>query len=484
MNQQTIAVTAGTLVLLALGAVLLYSSPGDPPPPNERPVAGAKAPGKTPAQAKAKAAPEGPKKVPVAKLVSERPIPDDRVDAPEGAPNVVVVLSAAVRRDQLTPYDGPPDTMPFLAQQVAQGVRFDDALANAVWPKPAQVALLTGRLPHDVGMVEPATDKKNTRRLPAEVDTLAERFAEGGWTTLGATASHYLTGRFGMRQGFDWYRESQPFGYLLEARMGAREVVSSALQGVAARKDKERPVYLQLAFIDSHKPFRVPPDEFHAFDGPDHKVSPYRATLRRQDVALQQLVEGLASHGLTPENTIFVFVGEHGEGLDMPPAHRKQHGRVLYHSSVGIPWVMWGGGLPRGKTVQGLASQIDLAPTVLSLAGVPGPREGLDGIDHSEAVRAGGTTKRTEHYADTMWEGTHRASLWTATHQCQRDFGSTIDDDDGFVDGCFDRAADPDFTTAGPLPLSERLAAEHEARMAALRAAEARAAADADADGE
>ncbi len=479
MNQQTVAVTAGTILLLGIGAALLYATPGEAPSPQRATAPARPAPVPGAQAAKAKAAGTAPGKVPVGKLVSDKPIPAERPAAPADAPHVVVVMAAAVRQDQLTPYNGPADTTPYLGARAAEGVRFDDALANAVWPKPAQVALLTGRLPHDVGMVEPRVDKKNTRRLPVEVDTLAERFAAGGWNTIGATASHYLTGRFGMRQGFDWYRESQPFGYVLEARMGAKEVVSSALQGVASRKAKERPVYLQLAFIDSHKPFRVPPDEFHAFDGPDHSVSPYRATLRRQDDALKVLVEGLARQGITADNTVFVFVGEHGEGLDMPPAHRKQHGRVLYHSSVGIPWVMWGRGVAKGQVVQGLASQIDLAPTLVGLAGVPGGVDGFAGIDHSAVVAGGGTTQRDEHYADTLWEGTHRASVWTRTHQCQADFG-TAAGDDGFVDGCYDRAADPDFTKATKAPLAARLQVVHDERMAALKAAEARAASAAD----
>ena len=44
----------------------------------------------------------------------------------------------------------------------------------------------------------------------------------------------------------------------------------------------------------------------------------------RLDVAVQKLVEGLALQGMTSVNTIFTVVGDHGEGLDMPPAHRKQ----------------------------------------------------------------------------------------------------------------------------------------------------------------
>jgi arylsulfatase A-like enzyme len=200
-----------------------------------------------------------------------------------------------------------------------------------------------------------------------------------------------------------------------------------------------------VAFVDNHKPFRVPPEEFQKFVGPDHDIAPYRAVLRRVDDELGRLVSGLAERGITEDNTIFVFVGDHGEGLMMPPHHRKQHGRVLYESVVRIPWVMWGRGVASGKRVEGLASQLDVVPTVRSLAGVPLGE--VDGLDLS-AVVTGATSRtgRTSAYADTYFEGADRASIWTDTRQCQRDYGSEGITDSQFQDGCFDRAADPTFT--------------------------------------
>jgi arylsulfatase A-like enzyme len=130
----------------------------------------------------------------------------------------------------------------------------------------------------------------------------------------------------------------------------------------------------------------------------------------------------------------------------MPPAHRKQHGFVLYRSTVQIPWLWWGKGVPTGKSVEGLASEIDLAPTLLALAGVKGATS-FDGVDLSAAVKGTGKSPRTEAYADTTYEGANRASLWTAAAQCQRDYGSSVElEKDEFVTGCFDRKADPDFT--------------------------------------
>jgi arylsulfatase A-like enzyme len=142
---------------------------------------------------------------------------------------------------------------------------------------------------------------------------------------------------------------------------------------------------------------------------------------------------------------------------------------VLYHSSVQIPWLWWGKGIPKGGKVEGMASQIDLAPTLLALAGISG-QTGFDGLDLSAAVLGKGASGRTEAYADTLYEGMHRASVWTATRQCQKDYGSTkVVEDDQFETGCYDRVADPAFTQRVEDPaLSARLEQLHNDLMGAI----------------
>jgi arylsulfatase A-like enzyme len=155
----------------------------------------------------------------------------------------------------------------------------------------------------------------------------------------------------------------------------------------------------------------------------------------------------------------------------MPEHHRKQHGFVLFESVVRIPWLMWGPGVPKGVEVAGLASQIDVAPTVLALAGLTG-QTGFDGVDLSATVKGTAQSPRTEAYADTHYEGTHRASIWTMARQCQKDYGSKAIEDDQFETACFDRATDPTFTKKIDDPeLMAKLDAKHAELMKAVEAA-------------
>lgn len=471
MNRQSVAVVIGVVAFVAIALVLLFTTPNpepNPPAGAQRAALGVGKAGKARSKAKSKA---GDGRLLPRQLIHRRPIPEDLGPAPEGAPNVVVVFASTQRKDQWSVYGGPSQTTPYLAAQVAaHGVAMEDALAVAVSPHESAVALTTGRFPHALDAIE-SSPRRNGRPVPRRANTLAERFASKGWFAMGVSANHHFNRRMGQFQGFHWYRDSQPFSLMLERRIPAGQVVRFALRRVADRTEAEkaRPLYLQLALVDSHKPFKVPPEEAKPFQDDSHAVAPYRATLRRLDNAVQTLAQGLAEQGLTVDNTLFVVVADHGEGLAMPEHHRREHGYMLYPSSVQVPWVMWGGGLPAGRRVPGLASVIDVAPTVASLAGLEVPAEQVDGIDHSKAVRgASSATIRTEAYAATLFRGAHRASLWTASRQCQKDFGSVHDlPDEVWTDGCFDRKGDPEFhTPVADDALTKRLVQQHEALMA------------------
>ncbi|MCB9697566.1 MAG: sulfatase [Alphaproteobacteria bacterium] len=442
MNRQTLAVALGTLGLVVLGAILLYATPSPEATRIQRqPTPTAPTEDKTKAE-------KGPRHLRDARLVHASEVPADRKKPAAGSPNVVLVIESSQRRDQWSAYGGDPDVTPFMAAKAKEGVRMMDGLTVAVSPRPADAAVITGLYPHHAGVAEPE-DKRNFRPMKDSVDTLAERFQQAGWVTVGATANHNLNAKAGAMQGFDWYRDAQPFALKLEQRVPASEVVSKVLARVEQRTDEEKahPIYLQLAFVDSHKPFRVPPDEAKPFQKTETSPAPYLATVHAQDEAVKALVEGLAAQGITAENTVFVVVADHGEGLEMPKFHRMQHGFVLYESSVQVPWIWWGKDIPAGHDVTDLASTIDVAPTLLALAGLKG-QPGFDGVDLSKAVLGKSQkTGRTVAYADTMYEGAHRASIWTSQHQCQNDYGSQIMEADQFVKACYDRTTDHTFET-------------------------------------
>lgn len=96
------------------------------------------------------------------------------------------------------------------------------------------------------------------------------------------------------------------------------------------------------------------------------------------------------------ENTIVVFVADHGEFLGHHGLWRKPS--FHYDDTVRVPLLLAGGGLaPRRET--GLVELVDLCPTLLSLLDLPAP-PGVQGRDWSRALRERQTVGREDIYSD------------------------------------------------------------------------------------
>lgn len=170
----------------------------------------------------------------------------------------------------------------------------------------------------------------------------------------------------------------------------------------------ERPFVLYVAFTAPHDP-RTPPEKFrydpasidlppnflpeHPFDNGDIKVrdeqlapwprtpgeirrhlADYYGMISHLDSEVGRILDALRRSG-REEKTIVVFAGDNGLAVGQHGLMGKQN---LYEHSLRVPLVMAGPGIPKGRRVESLCSQMDLFPTLCELTGTPAP-EGLDG---------------------------------------------------------------------------------------------------------
>ncbi|MBT3219329.1 MAG: sulfatase, partial [Proteobacteria bacterium] len=272
----------------------------------------------------------------------------------QAKPNVVLLIGCTVRRDRMG-----PKTTPWLDRLAQNGASFDDLVSTAPWTKPAVIAILTGRHALSLGMVEVGPGR-NTQVLPATVPTLAQRLYDSGFTTIGLTANPNLNPAFGFERGFDAYNAPSPPWSEGVVKVSGEEMVGQALALIDAHVGT-KPFYLQILLADPHAPRGSPP----------HDLGLYDQALGTLDRAGQLLDEGLDQRGFDKSNTYFVFVGDHGEGLGVPTHHGTGHGRYLYPTAMSVPWIIRGPKVPLGHKVRGLASGVDVAPTVLGLLDLP-----------------------------------------------------------------------------------------------------------------
>lgn len=426
MDRDTLIPIAGLVGLALAGGVLLYASSG-------------------PAQVKKSAASLPPrskvaKTAPVKPLIHIKSI-GDRKAAPVDALNVVVVTGCAIRRDFIGVYGDLSGTTPTFDGLAARGVRFEDALATAVSTRPAMGSLFTGRHALDLGLTT-ANVKPLTATLPDDATTLAEVLAAQGWYTV-AVNTHPSTQRANSHlwQGFDAVRDAHPQGWLPASRLPGRKAAQIGLD-LVSKRPPDRPFFLHLLLTDAHKPIRVPPEEFRPIEQGGHNYAPYRASIQRYDRSIADVMAWLRKNDAV-ENTLVVLLADHGEGLNFPAHHGAAHGRYLSPSAVRVPMVFSGAGVAKGHVVQGLSSNVDVMPTILSLLDVDFSGE-IDGRDWSSQVHGeASATDREFAYSDTWYHNANRAAVWTRDIMCQADFGSQ-NLDDSFENACFSRDSDPE----------------------------------------
>ncbi|MHC4942287.1 MAG: sulfatase, partial [Planctomycetota bacterium] len=84
------------------------------------------------------------------------------------------------------------------------------------------------------------------------------------------------------------------------------------------------------------------------------------------------------------ENTIFIITSDHGEAFNQHPGITG-HGGPPFRELARIPLIMTGPGLPRAARIHDLVMSIDIAPTIMELAGLP-PVKGYQGLSLTPAI--------------------------------------------------------------------------------------------------
>jgi len=98
----------------------------------------------------------------------------------------------------------------------------------------------------------------------------------------------------------------------------------------------------------------------------------YDAELTRADEYYGQLFDTLQDNGLW-DNTVIAFFSDHGEEMG-EHGQWSRHTYSLYNELLHTPLIIRGPGVPKGQVVDAPVRLVDLAPTLLRLAGLDPPQ--------------------------------------------------------------------------------------------------------------
>jgi arylsulfatase A-like enzyme len=305
--------------------------------------------------------------------------------APE--PHGVLLISIdTLRADRLGAYGHARPTSPAIDAWAREGLLFESVAAAAPSTLLSHASLFTATIPQRHGA-------SHVRRLQPdrELATLAELLRAEGYRTAAFHDGAQLAPEFGLDRGFDLYRETlHPGG---ERRFEA--TVDEALRWIDAHG--ARPFFLFLHTYEVHHPYRPTAEawaavapaglprttveiaELEAINARRVALTAerneaiqiaYDAGIRSVDRAFGRLRAGLERRGLW-NRTLVALTSDHGEEFG-EHGFTGWHSHTLYEELLRVPWIVGGPSVPRGRRADPVRS-IDIAPTLLELAGIAAP---------------------------------------------------------------------------------------------------------------
>ena len=295
---------------------------------------------------------------------------------PPRRPNVLLVTIDTLRADHLGCYGYGGAATPVLDGLAARGARFATAVAHVPLTTPSHASILTGLTPLRHGVRD-----NGDYVLPDRIPTLAEAFHDAGYRTAAFVSAFPLDRRFGLAQGFDVYDDRLPHGddrrRAAYVERPADQTTAAARSGLAAGPPS--PWFVWVHYFDPHAPYEPPPEVAARFAG-----RPYDGEIAFVDAQLGTLLGYLDRNGLSA-GTLVLVTADHGESLG---EHGEEtHGVFVYDATLRVPWIMAGPGVPAGQVPPVVARGIDVAPTLLDLAGAIPARDPMEGRSLAPALR-------------------------------------------------------------------------------------------------
>ncbi|MDQ8197062.1 sulfatase [Pelagicoccus enzymogenes] len=310
----------------------------------------------------------------------------------------------------IQPY-GYPVVTPNLQRLAEEGILYRNAHCANPTCSPSRACLLTGQYAHNNGMLGLA---HRGFRLNDYQHHLANQLRAAGYTSALAGTQHIAAAPLSRIEdiGYDQILTTEE----------DFETPTAAAENYFA-KPPEKPFFLSLGYFAPHRtddgafPRQVdPPNPDYLRppapipDSPETRAdfANYAASIQSLDISIGRVLDALDRSGLA-DNTLVIATTDHGIAFPAMKCNLTDHG-------TGVMLILRGpGGFRGGQVVESLVSQIDLAPTVLELAGLPLPErlQGQSLLPNAE----GKVTQRDSVFAEINYHATEEPSRSVRTQR-------------------------------------------------------------------
>lgn len=289
-------------------------------------------------------------------------------------PNIVLVICESFSAYKSSMYGNPQNTTPYFNELCKNGIFFDRCFTPAFGTARGVWATVTG--------IPDVEDPRTASRNPAAVDQHTiindfrgyEKFYFLGGDPTWANIQGLLSNNI---QGLQLY--SQDNFKAKKVDVWGISDKNLFLEANGILKQQTAPFFAIIQTADNHRPFTIPAEDKDAFkrlniSEAELKKSGFESldefnAFRYTDFCYEKFMEAAKKEKYF-DNTIFVFIGDHGirgDAAAMFPVSWTKQGLTCEH----VPLLFYSPKLLPANRIHEVSSQVDVLPSIASLAKVP-----------------------------------------------------------------------------------------------------------------
>lgn len=290
-------------------------------------------------------------------------------------PNIVLVICESFSAYKSSMYNNPLNTTPYFNELCKSGIFFDRCFTPAYGTARGVWATITG--------IPDVESPKTASRNPNAVDqntiindfTGYDHFYFLGGSATWANIRGVLTNNI---KNLKLYEENDYSAKKIDVWGISDKNLFLESNKILSRQTK--PFFAIIQTADNHRPYTIPAedkDEFKLLSFSQDSLKRFgfesneeMNAFRYTDFGFQQFIEAAKKEAYF-KNTIFVFVGDHGirynGSLDHFPHAWTEQGLSCEH----VPLLFYAPGLLKPQRISNVCSQVDVLPSIASLAKIP-----------------------------------------------------------------------------------------------------------------
>lgn len=315
-------------------------------------------------------------------------------------PNIVIISFEPVRADHFGVYGYHRNTTPNIDRLAQNSTVFYNSFSQAPHTTISLMSTFTSLYPsqHKV-----TTDKSGSRGFSDDFSTMPEVLHAAGYTTQGVVGGLNVGPGLGFKRGFDSYRlgdislalntlnnyerDDSPL-FLFYQSFGTHRPYAT-IEEQRLFRDGNRTYREYKKFIDNIESYQARLEKKYNASNRDAKISrmvynrtvemlksnktlekgainQYDRGLRSNDRKVGRIVNWLKKKDMY-DNTIIIVMSQHGTLLGQHDLWGHQH---LYTGEIRTPLIIHVPDMDQQKNVTAYVKNLDIAPTVMSLAGI------------------------------------------------------------------------------------------------------------------